>query len=89
MTHTEFILTVKQPIRESAGYDVQPIRYNVGDTITVNEQTFNDIQSGKTIERYTQLGIIRFDKYSFENEVQYTKVTVEYGKRKLGQRKTK
>jgi hypothetical protein len=89
MTHTEFILTVKKPIRENSGYPVSPppIHYDIGDTITVNEQVFNDLQNGKIIERFSGDGIIIYDKYNFENEVQFTKVTVEYGSRKLGQRK--
>ena len=89
MTHTEFKLIVKNPILESAGYSTKPVHYKVGDSITVDEQTFLNLQSGQTIERFTREGIIQFDKYNFENEVSYTEVTISQGKRKLGQRKNK
>ena len=89
MTHKEFKLIVKKEILESAGYSRQAVHYKVGDTMIVDEDMFDMIQSGNTIERTTQEGFIRFDKYNFENEVQFTSVTVEYGVRKLGQRNTK
>jgi hypothetical protein len=89
MTHTEFRLIVKKEILEYSGRDVTPVRYNIGDTITVDESTFLNLQSGETIKRFTREGCIEFDKYNFENEVQYTEVTVAYGTRKLGQRKAK
>jgi len=89
MTHKEFKLTVKQEILESAGYERQAIKYRVGDIMIVDETMFDMIQSGNTIERMTQEGFIKFDKYNFENEVEVTSVTVEYSVRKLGQRKAK
>ena len=89
MTHKEFKLTVKNEILENAGYERTAVQYRVGDTMMVNEDTFNLIQSGKFVERMTQEGFIRFDKYNFENEVQVTSVTVEYSVRRLGQRNTK
>ena len=89
MTHKEFKLTVKKDIMESAGYERQATKYRVGDTMVVDEAMFDMIQSGNTIERMTQEGFIRFDKYDFENEVAVTSVTVEYSTRKLGQRKSK
>ena len=89
MTHKEFKLTVKSEILENAGYERTAVHYQVGDTMMVDEGTFNLIQSGNTVERMTQEGLIRFDKYNFENEVAVTSVTVEYSTRKLGQRKTK
>ena len=88
MTHKEFKLIVKKEILESAGYERQAVKYRVGDTMVVDEDTFNVIQSGNTVERMTREGFIRFDKYNFENEVSFTAVTVEYGIRKLGQRKS-
>ena len=88
MTHKEFKLIVKKEILESAGYERQAVKYRVGDTVIVDEDTFNVIQSGNTVERMTREGFIRFDKYNFENEVSFTAVTVEYGIRKLGQRKS-
>jgi len=89
MTHIEYKLIVKRPILESAGYSTKPVHYKVGDSITVDEQTFLNLQSGQTIERFTREGIIQFDKYNFENEVNYTQVTIEYGTKKFGQRKNK
>lgn len=89
MTHKEFKLIVKKEILESAGYERQAVQYRVGDEMVVDEATFNMIQSGNTVERMTQEGFIKFDKYNFENEVSFTAVTVEYGIRRLGQRKQK
>ena len=87
MTHKEFKLVVKKEILESAGYNRQAVKYHVGDTMIVDEATFERIQAGKFVERMTQEGFIHFDKYNFENEVSFTAVTVEYGIRRLGQRK--
>ena len=89
MTHTEYILTVKKEILEYAGYRTNPVHYKIGDTITLDEPTFLRLQSGEIINRFTREGSIAFDKYNFENEVQYTEVTVQYGTKKLGQRKNK
>jgi len=89
MMHKEFKLIVKQEILEFAGYERQAIKYGVGDIMIVDETMFDKIQSGNTIERMTQEGFIKFDKYNFENEVEVTSVTVEYSVRKLGQRKAK
>ena len=89
MTHKEFKLTVKKDIMESAGYNRQAVQYREGDTLIVDEATFNRIQTGNTVERMTREGFIHFDKYNFENEVQVTSVTVEYSVRKLGQRNKK
>ena len=87
MTHREFKLTVKKDIMEHAGYNREAVKYRVGDTMIVDEATFERIQSGKFVERMTREGFIHFDKYNFENEVSFTAVTVEYGIRRLGQRK--
>ena len=87
MTHKEFKLTVKKAIMEHAGYNREAVKYHVGDTMIVDEATFERIQSGKFVERMTREGFIHFDKYNFENEVSFTAVTVEYGIRRLGQRK--
>ena len=89
MTHKEFKLTVKNEILEDAGYERKAVHYRIGDVVTVDEVTFDTLQSGGTIQRYTQEGGIRFDKYDFENEVAVTTITVEYSVRKLGQRKQK
>ena len=87
MTHKEFKLTVKTEILENAGYPVQAVEYRVGDTMVVNEDVFGRLLRGERIERPTNEGHITFDKYNFENEVAVTSITVEYGVRKLGQRK--
>lgn len=89
MIHTEYILTVKKDILEYAGYYTNPIHYKIGDTITIDESTFLKLQSGELITRFTREGSITFDKYNFENEVSYTVINVNYGTRKLGQRKNK
>ena len=86
MTHKEFKLTVKKEILESVGYNRQAVIYKVGDTMIVDEAMFERIRTGERVERPTFEGQITFDKYNFENEVQVTTVTVEYGVRKLGQR---
>ena len=89
MTHKEFKLTVKNEILEHAGYNRQAVEYKVGDVMTVDEDMFDMIQSGNTIERTTREGFIRFNKYDFLNEVEVISVTVEYSVRKLGQRQVK
>jgi hypothetical protein len=86
MTHTEYALVVKKEILEHAGYSTPAVQYHIGDTITVDESTFNNLQSGMSVERFTRDGCIKFDKHNFENEVEYTEVTIERGTRKLGQR---
>lgn len=88
MTHKEFILVANQDIKEfSRGIEVVSIPK--GDIITVSEDVFNRLQSNETIKIYTREGVLEYDKYMFENEVKFTAVTVEYGTRKLGQRKNK
>jgi len=89
MVHTEFKLIVKKEITENSGRNIFPVIFKVGDTFTVDEKTFLNLQGGEKITRFTNEGSIEFDKYNFENEVSYTEVTVNYGTRKLGQRKNK
>lgn len=89
MIHTEYKLIVKKEILQYAGYSTNPVYYKNGETITVDGSTFLDLQSGKTIKRLTQEGAVKFDKYNFENEVSYTVININYGTRKLGQRKPK
>ncbi len=89
MTHREFKLTVKNEILENAGYDRKAVHYRVGDVVVLDEAAFDRLQSGSFIQRYTREGIITFDKYDFENEVQVTTITIESSVRKLGQRKNK
>jgi hypothetical protein len=88
MTHREFILVANQDIKEySRGIEVVSI--TKGSSITVSEDTFNRLQSNETIKLYLREGILEYDKYMFDNEVRFTAVVVEYGTRKLGQRKNK
>ena len=65
------------------------MHHRVGDIVTLDEATFDRLQSGSFVQQPTREGVITFDKYDFENEVAVTSVTVEYGIRKLGQRKNK
>ena len=85
MTHKEFILTVKKEIMETTGYAREAVHYHIGDTIQVDETTWEQLKAG-SIERQTQEGSIHFDKYNFENEAQVTTITVEHSTRRLGQR---
>ena len=88
MTHREFILVANQDIKEfSRG--IEALSIAKGSSITVTEEVFNKLQKNETIKIYTREGILEYDKYMFENEVNYTAVTIEYGTRKLGQRKNK
>ena len=88
MTHKEFILVANQDIKEfSRGIEVVSIKK--GSSITVSEDLFSRLQNNETIKTYTRAGILEYDKYMFDNEVKYTAVTIEYGTRRLGQRKNK
>ena len=87
MTHKEFKLIVKKEITENSGREVFPVIFKIGDTFIADETTFNSLQSGETVSKFTSEGVIKFDKYNFENEVSFTTLTVEYGLRTLGQRK--
>jgi hypothetical protein len=88
MTHREFILVANQDIKEhSRGIEV--VRIEKGSSITVSEDIFNRLQNNETIKAYSREGVMEYDKYMFDNEVKYTAVTIEYGIRRLGQRKNK
>ena len=88
MTHREFILVANQDIKEYT-HNIETTYLAKGKSITVTEDVFEKLQKNETIERWTREGIVKIDKYMFENEVAYTQVTIEYGTRKLGQRKNK
>ena len=88
MNHREFILVAKQDIKEYT-HNIETTYLAKGESITVTEDVFEKLQKNETIERWTREGIVKIDKYMFENEVAYTQVTIEYGTRKLGQRKNK
>lgn len=88
MIHKEFKLTVAKDILEiGTGYTRDAVHYKVGDIITVNEDTFNTLLTGKGVSRFTNDGYVNFLKEFFENEVEVTIVTIEHGIRKLGIRK--
>lgn len=89
MTHKEFKLIVKKDIFESGWPGVNPVKYKVGDVLTVDEHTFLELQANQVITWMTREGTILFDKYNFENEVAVTEITIEYSVRKLGQRNSK
>jgi hypothetical protein len=88
MTHREFKLVAKQDIKEYS-HGIETNYLEKGESLTVTEDDFEKLQKNETIERWTREGSVKIDKYMFENEVAYTQVTVEYGTRKLGQRKNK
>jgi hypothetical protein len=87
----EYKLIVKKEILEVGDGDLGICfkAYNIGDIIRVNLDTFKSLQSGETIVNYTRMGSIKFDKYNFENEVEFVEVILTYGTQKLGQRKNK
>jgi hypothetical protein len=88
MTHKEFILTANQDIKEFNGI-TSAVNIKKGSTIKVKEDVFLKLQNNETIEVYTREGVLKYDKYMFENEVCCTTVLVEYSVRKLGHRKNK
>ncbi len=88
MNHREFILVANQDIKEYT-HSIETNYLEKGQSITVTEDVFEKLQKNETIERWTREGMVKIDKYMFENEVAYTQVTIEYGTRKLGQRKNK
>ena len=89
MTHSEFRLTVSKNILENTGRDFLTIQHKVGDIVILEEATFNDLVKGNTITRYTSEGLVKFDKYNFENEVEVIQVTINKSSRKLGQHQNK
>ena len=88
MTHREFTLVAIQDIKEFSG-SIETVSIKKGSSLIVTEEVFDKLQKNETIKIYTREGILEYDKYMFENEVEYTAVTIEYGTRKLGQRKNK
>jgi hypothetical protein len=90
MTQTEFKLKVSNDILDVTGRDFKVIQHKVGEVLTVDEATFNSLVKGEIITRYTTEGLIRFDKYNFENEVEAETVTVTITRstRKLKQNST-
>jgi hypothetical protein len=88
MTHKEFILVANQDIKEYT-HNIETTYLKKGESIIVTEEVFEKLQKNETIERWTREGNVSMDKYMFENEVAFTQITIEYGTKKLGQRKNK
>ena len=94
MTHREYTLTVELPIFERLDSDTKAVHRHVGQTVTLNREDFEKINSGDDILRYVTVGhgmtaTVTFGKENFANEVTYTEVTIETGLAKLGKRKSK
>ena len=87
MTHKEFKLKVVKDILEINSRQLNVVQYKIGDTITVDEETFQQLKEGKIVSRFTSEGRIDFSKSNFENEVETTIITVEHTINKLGNRK--
>jgi len=88
MTHKEYRLTVSKEILETSG-NIEAVHYKVGHVLSVNDNLFERLKSGEIVERYTQEGIIEFDRYNFENEVECITIETTFSTAKLGQRKNK
>jgi len=53
---------------------------------SVDQDTWERLKKGETIEKPVYDGFIRYNKKNFANEVQWTEVAVSYGIAKLGLR---
>ena len=84
MIHREFKLTVTEPIREVTGREVQPIHYHTGQEISLRQVEFDALKKGETVERFTNEGVIRFDKYNFANGVRVVQIEITESELKLG-----
>jgi hypothetical protein len=84
MIHREFKLTVTEPIREVTGREVQPIHYHTGQEISLRQDEFDALKKGETVERFTNEGVIRFDKYNFANGVRVVQIEITESELKLG-----
>jgi len=84
MIHREFKLTVHEPIREVTGREVQPIHYHTGQEISLRQDEFDALKKGETVERFTNEGFIRFDKYNFANGVRVVQIEITESELKLG-----
>ena len=57
MTHKEFKLTVAKDILEvGTGYSVKVVHYKIGDTVTINEETFNMLLANEEVIKQTNAG---------------------------------
>ncbi len=86
MVHREYRLKVVKDIVCHSGRGVNPVYFPVCTIVTVDQDTWERLKKGETIERYAHDGFIRYDKKNFANEVEWTEVTVSHGIAKLGLR---
>ena len=77
MEHKEYKLTVKEEIAERNN-EISEVVYKIGDTIIVNETDLNTIKKGWSVNRYTNRGLISFNKANFENQIAVTVITTEH-----------
>ena len=84
MIHKEFKVTVTEPVREVTGREVQPIHYHTGQEISLRQDEFDALKKGETVERFTNEGVIRFDKYNFANGVRVVQIEITESELKLG-----
>lgn len=90
MTHTEYTLIVAQDLYQSNG-STEALHYKKGDRVTVNQNTFEALKKGETVNIAMSSGMneysyINYNKYDFENDVTVLKIITEVGTAKLGQR---
>lgn len=86
MVHREYKLKVVKDIVIHSGREVTPVHYAAAQEISVDQATWERLKKGETIEKDVHDGVIRYDKWNFANEVQWTEVQVSYGISKLGLR---
>ena len=77
MKHKEYKLTVRVEIVERNN-EISEVVYKLGDTIIVNETDLNTLKHDWSVNRYTDRGLISFNKANFENEIEVTTITVEH-----------
>ena len=86
MVHREYKLKVVKDIVINSGREVTPVHYAAAQEISVDQETWERLKKGETIEKPVYDGFIRYNKKNFANEVQWTEVAVSYGIAKLGLR---
>ena len=86
MVHREYKLKVVKDIVIHSRRAVTPVKYDAAQEISVDQETWERLKKGETIEKPVYDGFIRYNKKNFANEVQWTEVAVSYGIAKLGLR---
>jgi len=84
MIHKEFKLTVTEPIREESGRGVKPVHWSIGQELTLSEAEFSRLRGGEVVERFTNEGVLRFDKHHFANGVRVIEIEFTESEVKLG-----